>query len=81
MKKEIFSGKWDQMKGKVREQWGELTDDDLTKINGKREQLVGKLKEKYGWEMDRAEKEISNFEKSCVDCDEDYEEGNSRPQK
>ncbi len=77
MKKEILSGKWDQVKGKVKEKWGKLTDNDLTQINGKKDQLVGKLKEKYGWEKDRAEKEISSLEDSC----KDHNEGNTHPQK
>lgn len=86
MNKEIFAGKWDQMKGKVKEQWGKLTDDDLTRINGKREQLIGKLKEKYGWAMDRAEQELSKFEKSWDSSwsesnDTDFNEGSTRPQK
>jgi len=80
MKKEVFEGKWDQMKGMVKEQWGKLTDDDLTKIAGKRDQLVGKLKEKYGWAVDKVEQELAKFEKSC-NCDQDRNEGNTRPQK
>ena len=36
------------MKGKVKEKWGNLTDDDLTAINGKRDQLEGKIQERYG---------------------------------
>lgn len=43
-------GNWKQMKGKVKEQWGKLTDDDLDVINGKREQLEGKIQERYGYE-------------------------------
>gem|GEM_PF-84859 len=42
-------GNWKQMKGKVKEQWGKLTDDDLDVINGKREQLEGKIQERYGY--------------------------------
>src|SRR4051794_18220633 len=43
-------GNWKQVKGKVKEQWGKLTDDDLNVISGKRDQLEGKLQERYGWE-------------------------------
>jgi uncharacterized protein YjbJ (UPF0337 family) len=43
-----ISENWKQVKGKVREKWGKLTDDDLTVIEGKRDQLIGKLQEKYG---------------------------------
>ena len=41
-------GNWKQTKGKIKEKWGKLTDDDLTQINGKREQFEGKLQERYG---------------------------------
>jgi uncharacterized protein YjbJ (UPF0337 family) len=41
-----IEGNWKQMTGKVKEKWGDLTDDDLTQINGKREQLEGKLQER-----------------------------------
>ena len=48
--------KWKQMKGSAKEQWGELTDDDLDVINGKRDQLVGKLQERYGLAREDARK-------------------------
>lgn len=57
----ILSGKWKQLKGKVKEEWGDLTDDDLTMIDGKREQLAGKLEERYGWDRNRANSEIEKF--------------------
>lgn len=65
MNEDIFSGKWHQLKGKIKEKWGKLTDDDLTKINGKRELLQGALQEKYGWQKQRAEEELKRFEQSC----------------
>lgn len=68
MNEDIFSGKWHQLKGKVKEKWGKLTDDDLTRINGKREQLLGSLEEKYGWEKHRAEEELKRFEDNCRSC-------------
>ena len=46
-------GNWKQVKGKVKEQWGKLTDDDLDVIAGKRDQLEGKIQERYGIEKDR----------------------------
>jgi uncharacterized protein YjbJ (UPF0337 family) len=49
------------MKGKVRENWGKLTDDDVEYIAGKRDQLVGKLQERYGWEREKAEKEADEY--------------------
>jgi uncharacterized protein YjbJ (UPF0337 family) len=43
-------GNWKQLKGKIKEQWGDLTDDDLDEIAGKRDQLEGKIQERYGLE-------------------------------
>ena len=54
-------GKWDNFKGKVREKWGKLTDDDLDVVRGKRDQLLGRLKERYGMEKEAAEKEVDKF--------------------
>jgi uncharacterized protein YjbJ (UPF0337 family) len=61
MDKNIFKGKWKQLKGSVQEQWGELTDDEIDQINGEWAQLVGKLQEKYGYNKTRAEKQINDF--------------------
>jgi uncharacterized protein YjbJ (UPF0337 family) len=52
------SGNWKQAKGKVKEKWGRLTDDDLNIINGQREQLEGKLQERYGYAKDQARKDV-----------------------
>ena len=51
-------GNWKQFAGKVKEKWGELTDDDLTQINGKRDPLEGKIQERYGYTKERAKDEI-----------------------
>ncbi len=51
------------MKGKAKEKWGKLTDDDMTVIEGKRDQLVGKIQERYGYAKDQAEKEVSDWER------------------
>jgi uncharacterized protein YjbJ (UPF0337 family) len=56
-------GEWKQFSGKVKEQWGKLTDDDLTVIAGKRDQLAGKIQERYGYARDKAEAEIHDFER------------------
>jgi uncharacterized protein YjbJ (UPF0337 family) len=58
MNKDIVQGKWKQIRGKTREWWGKLTDDDLDVINGSREQLIGKLQERYGYSRDNAIREI-----------------------
>ncbi|MFB3818285.1 MAG: CsbD family protein [Candidatus Methylomirabilales bacterium] len=57
-----IAGMWKQTKGKVKEQWGRLTDDELDRIEGRRDQLLGKLQEKYGWTRDQAERELSDWE-------------------
>ncbi|MGL5699900.1 MAG: CsbD family protein [Kluyvera sp.] len=63
MNKDEVGGNWKQVKGKVKEQWGKLTDDDVTVIEGKRDQLVGKIQERYGYAKDQAKKEVDSWEK------------------
>ncbi|ART79422.1 CsbD family protein [Oceanisphaera avium] len=62
MNEDIAKGNWKQFKGKAKEQWGKLTDDDLDVIDGKREQLVGKVQERTGIAKDEAEKQVSDWE-------------------
>jgi len=57
-------GNWKQFKGKVKEQWGRLTDDDLDRIDGQREQLAGKIQEYYGIGKDEAERQLSDWERA-----------------
>lgn len=59
MNKDIFEGKWKQIKGEVKAWWGKLTDNDLERAEGKYEVLVGLLQEKYGYTRERAEDEIN----------------------
>ncbi|HAC57721.1 MAG TPA: CsbD family protein [Rhodobiaceae bacterium] len=54
-------GNWTQMKGKVKEAWGDLTDSDITKIEGKRDRLAGVLQERYGKKKEEVETEIDNW--------------------
>jgi uncharacterized protein YjbJ (UPF0337 family) len=56
-----IEGKWKQIKGTAREKWGELTDDDLDRINGVRERLIGRLQERYGWAREQAEKQAEEW--------------------
>lgn len=63
MNKDILEGNWTQLKGKVRENWGKLTDDDVDEIAGKKENFVGKIQERYGIERDEAEKEWDRLTK------------------
>jgi len=61
MNQDTIKGWWNQLKGKVREKWGDLTDDDLEKIAGQKDQLVGTLQERYGKTRDEVEKEVDEF--------------------
>jgi uncharacterized protein YjbJ (UPF0337 family) len=54
-------GNWRQLKGKVKEQWGKLTDDQIDQVAGKRDQLVGLVQEKYGIERDKAERDVDSW--------------------
>lgn len=60
-----IEGQWKTMKGKVKEKWGELTDDEVTQINGQRDQLAGTLQKRYGIAKDEAERQITEFESAC----------------
>ena len=57
-----IEGNWKQAKGKIKEQWGKLTDDNLDKISGKRDQLVGRIQESYGIHKDVAERQVKDWE-------------------
>lgn len=61
MNREQLEGSWNTMKGKVREQWGRLTDDDLDVIHGRIEQLVGAVQQRYGKSYDEAEEEVTDW--------------------
>ena len=56
-----IEGDWKQFSGKVKQKWGQLTDDDLAKVNGKREQLEGILQQRYGYAKDKAKTEIDQW--------------------
>jgi uncharacterized protein YjbJ (UPF0337 family) len=61
MNNDRAAGVWHQVKGKVKEKWGKLTDDDLKQLEGHGEQLAGKLQERYGLARDEAEREAKEF--------------------
>jgi uncharacterized protein YjbJ (UPF0337 family) len=61
MNEDIIQGNWNQLKGKIQQQWGKLTGDDLDMIEGKRKELVGRVQERYGYARDEAEKEVNRF--------------------
>jgi len=59
---DVIEGNWKQLKGKVKEHWGRLTDDQLDMVSGKRDQLVGTIQESYGVARDEAERQVQDFE-------------------
>ena len=59
--KDQVQGNWKQLKGKVKEQWGKLTDNDLTIVEGNMDQLAGRVQERYGIQRDEAERQIKEF--------------------
>ena len=61
MNKDILEGKWKQLKGAVRSQWGKLTDDDVDIVAGNYEQLVGKIQERYGVDKEEARKMVDDW--------------------
>jgi uncharacterized protein YjbJ (UPF0337 family) len=61
MNEDIIKGNWKELKGKIRQQWGKLTDDDVSTMQGTYEELSGKLQSTYGYQKDHAQKEIDSF--------------------
>ncbi len=64
MNKDTIEGNWKELKGKVKTQWGKLTDDRLDVIDGKRDQLAGEIQQAYGVSREEAEKQVKEFEKA-----------------
>jgi uncharacterized protein YjbJ (UPF0337 family) len=58
MSQDVFKGQWKELRGRLREWWGDLTDDDVTRIDGSQERLVGALQQRYGYAKDKALSEI-----------------------
>ena len=56
---DVFDGKWKQLRGTIKKQWGDLTDDDLKKVQGRYDQFLGLLQDKYGYSRQTAENEIN----------------------
>jgi uncharacterized protein YjbJ (UPF0337 family) len=63
MNQDRIEGNWKQFKGKIKEQWGRLTDDDMDVIAGRRDQLLGRIQERHGVSMEEAEVQIKDWEK------------------
>tara|TARA_B100000029_G_C17141738_1_gene802670 strand:+ start:229 stop:444 length:216 start_codon:yes stop_codon:yes gene_type:complete len=66
MNTDSIKGNWKELKGKIQEKWGEITDDELDQIEGNRKQLVGTLQQKYGYAKDEAEREVDEFERRAA---------------
>ena len=61
MNLDIFKGQWMQLKGKIRQQWGKLTDDEVDQMQGNAEMLIGKIQERYGRSREEAEREVDRW--------------------
>ena len=67
MNHDRIEGRWKQLKGKVREQLGRLTDDDLDVIAGRRDQLLGRIQQRHGLARDEADRQVREFERRNPD--------------
>lgn len=65
MNSDVIKGKWKQLTGKIKERWGDLTDDDLQAADGHAEYLVGKLQERYGWSKERPNRKFATSATAC----------------
>ncbi|HEY7287745.1 MAG TPA: CsbD family protein [Vicinamibacterales bacterium] len=61
MNQDTLQGQWMQLKGKLREKWGKLTNDDIDQIQGRSEQLVGKIQQRYGVARDEAQRQFDEW--------------------
>jgi uncharacterized protein YjbJ (UPF0337 family) len=62
MNQDVLKGQWTQLRGKVREKWGKLTNDDVDQIQGRAEQLIGKIQERYGIARGEAERQLKEWQ-------------------
>ena len=62
MNNDRIAGNWKQVKGKIKEQWGKLTDDEIDQLEGRSEILAGKLQERYGRKREDAERQVKEFQ-------------------
>ena len=61
MNTDQIAGKWKEMKGKAKEKWGDITDDDWDRIEGQRDQIVGLVQQRYGRARAEAEREVDDW--------------------
>ena len=74
---ERIAGNWAHWKGRVRERWGRLSDDDLTNVAGRREQLAGRIQTAYGLSQEEADRQLRNWERNLAVeefADEEFDE-------
>jgi uncharacterized protein YjbJ (UPF0337 family) len=74
-----MAGKWKQVRGSVRQQWGKLTDDDLEQIAGNRDKFVGVLQERYGIAKDEAQRQADDWLKSFRETEATPKHSTGRP--
>jgi len=79
MNKDTLAGQWHRIKGRIRQRWNRLTDDDLGELEGHVEELVGLLQQRYGVQRAEAEKEFRDFLDACAAEDFDDEDGAAAP--
>ncbi|MFP4368383.1 MAG: CsbD family protein [Candidatus Kapaibacterium sp.] len=61
MDKLEIKGNWNEIKGKLKQEWGELTDDDLKREEGRDEELIGRIQKKTGQTRDTIVKKIKSW--------------------
>ena len=61
MNKDIFEGTWKEVKGKIKQAWSKLTDDDCKDIEGNHQKIYGKLQKYYGYTKEKAENAVKEF--------------------
>lgn len=64
MNKHQLQGNWNELKGKVKEKWGEFTNDELDRIDGEVDQLIGALQKRYGYNLEEARREVEDWRRS-----------------
>lgn len=72
MNKDQAAGGWKEIKGKIKQQWGKLTDDDLTVLEGTSDELSGRIQKRYGIAKEEAQKQVESFRTSNRDLVSDW---------
>ena len=67
MNKEQAAGSWKELKGKLKQQWGKLTDDDFTVLEGASDELSGRIQKRYGIAKEEAQKQVDEFRRTNTD--------------